>query len=155
MFDEAHRKRIEEYESECGAWRTAYDAASRYQQDWTRVNPRPKVPSYKTTESWIRRIACGCCGAVVDQEFSISKTPGSLDWPWLVGKKFGTKVCPDCYDKPEHVALREALEEHDRTRDAQVGGRFREAEKLRPAWRYPELPAPLRLTERIKRWFGF
>jgi hypothetical protein len=154
VFDEAYSRRDAEYHAACADWRKAHNEASKYQTDWSRVNPKPKVPSYKTSESWIRRITCGCCGAVVEQEFEISKTPGALAWPWLVAKKFGVKVCPDCYAKPEHAALREALEEHDKKRDAQVGWRFREAEKLRPAWQYPELPAPLRLTEKIKRWFG-
>lgn len=155
MFDDANRKRDEEYNAACLPWREANNKAHKYRADWERVNPPPKVPRYQTTEVWIRRITCGCCGKNVDQEFPLSKTPGTVAWPWLLTKKHGIKVCPDCYDLPEHVALREALAELDRLRDEQVGRYFREVEKLRPAWQYPELPAPLRLTERIKRWFGF
>lgn len=154
LFDAATAKRDDEYNAACAPYKKAHDKAARHQRDWDQANPRPKIPSYVTKETWIRRITCGCCGKVVDQEFDISKTPGSIGWPWLVGKRFGSKVCPDCYDKPEHVALRERLEEIAALREEQVGHRFREADKLRPPFSYPEFPTTARMTDRIKRWFS-
>jgi hypothetical protein len=153
-FEAAVKERDEAYQIALKPFRAAYSEAQRYQANWDMVNPRPKTPSYLTRVCWARRTVCGCCGLIDEREVELAKTPGPIDWPRLLGKHGGPQVCPSCFDRPDHAALRQALEDLAERRNAQVGGHFRKAEELRPSWTYPKLSAGWRMTARIKRWFG-
>lgn len=154
VFQDALRARDEEYQRACVPHRAEYEEARRYQANWELVNPRPKFPNYPTKEVWVRRTVCGCCGKTDEREVAISQTPGPIDWPRVTPKYGGVKVCPECFDRPDHVALRAELEEREELRNQQVGEYFRSADELRPNWSWPKLPDNWRTTARLKRKFG-
>jgi hypothetical protein len=154
VFDEAVLKRDVAYKEAMRPYHAEQGVVNQYRHNWDRVNPRPKLPAYPTKEVWVRRTVCGCCGLKDEREVEISKTPGSVSWPRVGERWGGAKVCPACYDKPEHVALRSTLDELQERRDAQVSWRYREAAKLSVPWPCPEFPAGARLTERLKKAFG-
>jgi hypothetical protein len=154
IFETATKERDEAYQIALKPHSAAYEEARRYQADWDRVNPRPKTPNYVTKDCWTRRTVCGCCGLIDEREVKLAETPGRLDWPRVLGKHGGPQVCPACFDRPDHAALRQSLDDRAEKRNAQVGGCFRKAEELRPSWTYPKLPDEWRMTARIKRRFG-
>ena len=154
VFDEAVLKRDVAYKQAMQPFHQEQGKVKQYQADWDRVNPRPKLPTYPTKEVWVRRTVCGCCGQNEEQEVDIHKTPAPASWPRVAARWGGAIVCPECYDKPEHIALRAALDELQERRDAQVGWRYREAAKLSVPWPYPEFPSGTRMTARIKKAFG-
>jgi hypothetical protein len=154
VFDEAVLKRDVAYKQAMQPFHQEQGKVKQYQTDWDRVNPRPKLPTYPTKEVWVRRTVCGCCGLNAEQEVDIHKTPGAPSWPRVAARWGGAIVCPECYEKPEHIALRAALEELQERRDAQVGWRYREAAKLSVPWPCPEFPSGTRMTARIKKAFG-
>ena len=154
VWDAAEKKRDEAYSIAIRPFKAAHAAAQAFLNDWFRANPRPDLSNYPTKEVWIRRITCGCCGRTEEVECDAHRTPGPIDWPQVWGRYGGSRVCQECFAKPEHARMRSHMEGYEARKDRCVGVRFREAAKLKPDWPCPALPSGWRMTERIKRSFN-